>query len=165
MTYGFWDAVGLSGVQVPMFFVAGSIDDVSGYDPCIRSLWEGSVNVDRSLLTFDNANHNAAAPIPAPAESFKTSEGKSPTYDHYADAVWDTVRMNNIAQHFVTAWLGKYLGGDSVMAAYLDLIPNANDGVFSQNKDGSFNAEHSHWKGFQDRTAKGLRFETLLAAE
>ena len=73
--------------------------------------------------------------------------------------------MNNIAQHFVTAWLGKYLGGDSVMAAYLDLIPNANDGVFSQNKDGSFNAEHSHLKGFQDRTAKGLRFETLVAAE
>ena len=165
MTYGLWDAVGLSGVQVPMFFVAGSIDDVSGYDPGIRSLWEGSVNVDRSLLTFDNANHNAAAPIPAPAESFKTSEGKSPTYDHYADAVWDTVRMNNIAQHFVTAWLGKYLGGDSVMAAYLDLMPNANDGVFSQNKDGSFNAEHSHWKGFLDRTAKGLRFETLVAAE
>ena len=165
LTYGVWDAAGLAGVQIPMLFVAGSVDDVSGYNPGIRSLWEGSVNVDRSLLTFDNANHNAAAPMPAPLESLNVAEGELSPYDHYADAVWDTVKMNNIAQHFVTAWLGKYLGGDAEMDAYLELTPNANDSVWAVNEDGTFKDEHTHWKGFHNRTAKGLRFEVLPAAE
>lgn len=165
LTYGVWDAEGLKGVQIPMLFVAGSVDDVSGYNPGIRSLWEGSVNVDRSLLTFDNANHNAAAPMPAPAEALNVAQGELSPYDHYADPVWDTVKMNNIAQHFVTAWLGKYLGGDAEMGAYFDLTPNANDSIWAQNEDGTFKDEHTHWKGFHNRTAKGLRFEVLPAAE
>ncbi|MDB9857680.1 dienelactone hydrolase [Amylibacter sp.] len=165
LTYGVWDGAGLAGVQIPMLFVAGSVDDVSGYSPGIRNIWEGSVNVDRSLLTFDNANHNAAAPMPAPAEAYTVAEGGLAPYDHYADAVWDTVRMNNIAQHFVTAWLGKYLGGNGEMDAYLTLTPNANDGVWAANDDGTFKEEHTHWTGFHDRTAKGLRFEVLPAAE
>ena len=32
----------------------------------IRAIWKGAGSVDRALLTFDNANHNAGAPIPAP---------------------------------------------------------------------------------------------------
>ncbi|MEJ6707912.1 MAG: dienelactone hydrolase [Amylibacter sp.] len=165
LTYGVWDGAGLAGVQIPMLFVAGSADDVSGYSPGVRNIWEGSVNVDRSLLTFENANHNAAAPMPAPAESYNVDEGGLAPYDHYSDAVWDTVRMNNITQHFVTAWLGKYLGGDRAMDAYLTLTPNANDGVWATNEDGTFKDEHSHWAGFQNRKAKGLRFEVLPAAE
>lgn len=161
--YGIWDSVGLAGVQIPIMFVAGSEDDISGYNPGTRNLWEACVNVDRSLLTFENANHNAAAPIPAPAEALKTMEGDLSPYDHYADAVWDTVKMNNIAQHFVTAWLGKYLGGDSAMAAYLDLKPYANNSVWAQHEDGTFKVKHSYWKGFHNRTAKGLRFEILPA--
>ncbi|WGI20372.1 dienelactone hydrolase [Amylibacter sp. IMCC11727] len=165
LTYGVWDAAGLASVQIPMLFVAGSVDDVSGYNPGIRSIWEGAVNVDRSLLTFDNANHNAAAPMPAPAEALQVADGGLSPYDHYADPVWDTVKMNNIAQHFVTAWLGKYLGGDAEMEAYLDLTPNANDSVWAVNEDGTFKDEHTHWKGFHNRTAKGLRFEVLPAAD
>ena len=163
LNYGIWDSVGLAGVQIPMMFVAGSEDDISGYNPGIRNLWEGCVNVDRSLLTFENANHNAAAPIPAPAEALKTMAGDLSPYDHYADAVWDTVKMNKIAQHFVTAWLGKYLGGDPAMDAYLDLRPYANNSVWAQHEDGTFKAKHSYWKGFHNRTAKGLRFEVLPA--
>ncbi len=165
LTYGVWDAEGLAGVQIPMLYVAGSVDDVSGYSPGIRNIWEGSVNVDRALLTFDNANHNAAAPMPAPAEALQVADGGLSPYDHYADAVWDTVKMNNIAQHFVTAWLGKYLGGNAEMDAYLDLTPNAGDSVWAVNDDGTFKDEHTHWKGFHNRTAKGLRFEVLPAAE
>lgn len=165
LTYGVWDAAGLAGVQIPMLFVAGSVDDVSGYSPGIRSLWEGSVNVDRALLTFDNANHNAAAPMPAPAEAYQVAAGGLAPYDHYSDPVWDTVRMNNIAQHFVTAWLGKHLGGDAQMDAYLSLTPNAGDGVWSVNEDGTFKDDHTYWAGFHERTAQGLRYEVLPAAQ
>ncbi|APH72433.1 alpha/beta hydrolase family protein [Aquibium oceanicum] len=157
MERGFWDAEGLKGIEIPMFFVAGSVDDVSGYEKGVKVIYEQAVNSDRYLLTFENANHNAAAPMPAPVESWKVSEklGWAP-FDHYADPVWDTVRMNNIAQHFATAFLGKELKGDESMDAYLDLVENAQDGVWAVNEDKSFKPEHTYWKGFGDRTAKGL---------
>ncbi len=166
MNTGFWDADTLKGVKIPMMFVAGSVDDVSGYENGIRAIWKGAANIDRSLLTFDNANHNAAAPMPAPAESFRDDEKLGfNVSEHYTDAVWNTARMNNIAQHFVTAWLDKYLKADASKDAYLELVPNSNDSVWAQEKDGTFKPEHNHWKGFPKRTAKGLRFERLKVGE
>jgi predicted dienelactone hydrolase len=166
MERGFWDAEGLKGIEIPMFFVAGSVDDVSGYEKGVKAIYAGAVNADRYLLTFENANHNAAAPMPAPAESWTVSEklGRAP-FDHYADPVWDTVRMNNIAQHFATAFLGKQLKGDAAMDPYLDLVENAQDGVWAVNEDKSLKPEHSYWKGFGDRTAKGLSLMHAPAAE
>lgn len=166
MTYGIWDAETLKGVEIPMLFIAGSVDDVSGYDPGVRSIWQLATGVDRALLTFDNANHNAGAPYPAPAEGREVDPnlGFAP-FDHYADAVWDTVRMNNISQHFATAWMDMHLKGDAAKGDYLDLVPNGNDGVTALEDDGSEKPEHTHWKGFQDRTAKGLRYEVLKAGE
>ncbi|MEM9552054.1 MAG: dienelactone hydrolase, partial [Pseudomonadota bacterium] len=115
---------------------------------------------DRALLTFDNAGHNAGAPMPVPAEALAPgAEGA----DHYLDPVWDTATMNNIAQHFVTVWMDLHLKGETERAAYLDLTPNANDGVWDSNDDGSFTPEHSYWTGFSNGTARGLRFEWLRA--
>ncbi len=163
---GFFDADTLEGVRIPMLFVAGSADDVSLYEDGVRAIWEEAVNVDRSLLTFENANHNAAAPYPAPEESYEFDPelGFAP-FEHYADAVWDTVRMNNIAQHFATAWLDLYLKDDAGKQAYLDLVPDSDDGNFALNEDGTPAPEFDYWTGFQDRTAKGLRFESLAAGE
>ncbi len=162
MNTGFWDAKGLGGVRLPMFFIAGSDDDVSGYEKGIKAIYENTVNVDRYLLTFKYANHNAAAPIPAPAESWKHSEtlGYAP-FSHYSDPVWDTLRMNNIMQHFVTAYFGKHLQNNAQMDAYLDLVPDSADAVFSAEKDGTLKPDHTYWKGFEKRTAKGLKLEFL----
>ena len=155
--YGFWDATGLAGVRTPVFFVAGSVDSTSGYSPGVRSLYEGTVNAQRYLLTYENANHNAGAPIPAPKETRTLTCGTgAATFacaEHYTDAVWDNVRMNNIAQHFATAFLNKYLKADAAMDAYLDLVPNAVDGKGA-----------TYWKGFAPTTAVGLRLEKLPAA-
>jgi len=142
---GFWDAAGLSGIHVPMFFVAGSVDDVAGYSPGVRNLYEGAVNAPRYLLTFENANHNAGAPIPAPRETWlPAAGGKPPTAGHYADAVWDSVRMNNIAEHFATAFFGKYIDRDGAMDQYLDVPAGAKD-----------------WPGFAKRSSAGLKLEKL----
>ena len=155
--YGFWDAAGLAGVQTPVFFVSGSVDSISGYAPGVRSLYEGTVKAQRYLLTYENANHNAGAPIPAPKETrgltCGTGDGASACSEHYTDAVWDNVRMNNIAQHFATAFLNMYLKADAAMDAYLDLVPNAVDGKGA-----------TYWKGFAPNTAVGLRLEKLAAA-
>ena len=158
--YGVWDEAGLSKIRVPMFFIAGSVDDVSGYEKGTKAIFEGATNIDRYLLTFENANHNAAAPIPAPTESLKHSEslGYAP-FGHYSDPVWDTLRMNNITQHFATAYFGKHLKNQSEMSDYLDLIEVAKDGVHALEKDGTPKAEHTYWKGFAKRTAVGLKLE------
>ena len=164
--FSFFDAESLKGVQIPMMFMAGSEDDVSLYEGGVKAIWEESINVDRALLTFDNANHNAAAPIPAPAESYEDNPALGfPAFEHYADAVWDTVRMNNITQHFATAWMDLHLKGDSSKQDYLDLVPNSNDGVNAMEADGSLMDTHTYWKGFANRTAKGLHFEWLMAGE
>ncbi|WP_342846648.1 dienelactone hydrolase [Sulfitobacter sp. AS59] len=160
MNTGFWNAEGLSGIKIPMLFMAGSQDMTSLYEKGVRAIWENASNTNRSLLTFENAGHNAAAPIPAPAESYRHDEALGYNVSgHYTDPVWDQARMNNIAQHFVTAWMDNHLKGDATAGEYLDLVENSNDGVWSMNEDGTPKEDHSYWKGFDKDTAKGLRFE------
>lgn len=166
MNRGFWDAKGLSGVQIPMLFIAGSQDDTSLYEDGIRAIWQNTSNVDRALLTYMNAGHNAGAPMPAPEESYYFSEDKGFNIsEHYTDAVWDTVRMNNIAQHFVTAWLDSHLKGEAEKETYLDLVEDSNAGVWSVAEDGTEKEDHSYWKGFAEGSAKGLMYETRAAGE
>ena len=141
MQVGFWDAEGLKGIRTPIMFVAGSVDEVAGYEKGTRAIYLGAVNADRYLLTFVNANHNAAAPIPAPEETYVATDGRPSPFTHYADAVWDTTRMNNIFDHFATAYLDLYLKGEADKRAYLDVAPGA------------------PWKGFKARTAVGLTLE------
>lgn len=160
MQAGFWDAEGLEAIEVPVLFMAGSLDETSGYENGTRALWAAATGTDRALLTFENAKHNAAAPIPAPREVWDTGR-----FDHYADAVWDTVRMNNIAQHFATAFLDLHLKDDEDAAAYLDLIPVAAEGTWSVDEDGEPTDEHTFWLGFPEGTAAGLTFERLGPGE
>jgi len=58
--------------------------------------------------------------------------------------------MNNISDHFVTAFFGKALKSEKRMETYLNLSPNANEGK-----------DETTWHGFLPRTAKGLRLEYL----
>ncbi|WP_323035979.1 alpha/beta hydrolase family protein [Pararhodobacter sp.] len=164
MNSGLWDAAGLAGLRVPTLLIAGSMDTISGYD-AIRTIFDGAVNTDRHLLTYENAGHNAAAPIPAPAESYAISEtlGWAP-FAHYADPVWDTLRMNEIAQHFVLAFLDLRLRGMTDRARFLDVIENANEGQWAV-ENGQQTADHTAWAGFQQGTAVGLRFESHRASE
>ncbi|MGV8951019.1 MAG: alpha/beta hydrolase family protein [Cypionkella sp.] len=115
---GVWDAAGLSKLAVPALIMAGSADDVSGYVTGMRLIHQQAP--DTLLLTFEGAGHNAAAPFPAPKEAFTPSARMDflPA-EHYADPVWDTVRMNGIAQHFAVAFLGLHLKREAEMARYL----------------------------------------------
>lgn len=158
MNNNFWDAEGLAGIEIPMLFMAGSNDTVSGYENGIRKIWEGATGVDRTLVTFDGGGHNTVAPIPAPQESFATGVS-----GHYTDPVWDTVFMNNVGQHFITAWLDKELKGSSVVDKYLELTAKGSDGVWSVDENGDFTSDHTYWAGFKEGTADGIRFETLTA--
>jgi predicted dienelactone hydrolase len=152
MQTGVWDAEGLKGIRTPVLFVAGSVDEIAGYEKGTKAIYTGAVNADRYLLTFINAGHNAAAPYPVPAEAMTdplstraTSPlGAASPFGHYADAVWDTTRMNNILQHFATAFFDLHLKGEREKQAFFDLVPNGKDGA---------------WKGFKPRSATGLMLE------
>ncbi len=162
---GFWDDAGLAGFEKPLLLMAGSADDVSIYD-AMREIFAGTTGTTRHLLTFEAANHNAAAPMPAPAESWAPVETLDfVPFAHYADAVWDTNRMNNIAQHFATAFMDLHLKGDNDKAAFFDLIERAEDGVVALDDTGKETADHTYWEGFAPRTAQGLVFETRAAGE
>lgn len=162
---GLWDAWGLSGLRVPTLFMAGSADDVSVYE-AIRTIFDEATGVDRHLLTFINGNHNTAAPMPAPREAWAPSEDLDfSMFDHYADPVWDTVRMNNIAQHFSTAFFSLHLKGDVGKRPFLELIPNGEDGVIALDEEAKPTEDHTYWVGFAPRTARGLRFESKREGE
>ena len=161
----FWDEAGLAGLRKPTLMMAGSVDDVAVY-PAMRQIFEQATGTDRHLLTFLGANHNAAAPMPAPAEAWEDTGILDFTpFDHYADAVWDNVRMNNIAQHFATAFMNLHLKGNEDMARYLDLVEYGEEGKVSLTDTGEEKGDHSYWAGFDPRTAAGLRFETLKQDE
>ncbi len=165
MNAGLWDSAGLAGLRVPTLIMAGSADEVSVY-AAMREIFEMTSGTDRYLLTFEAAGHNAAAPIPAPEESRQPVETLDfIPFDHYADPVWDTVRMNNIAQHFATAFFDLHLKEDVERRSYLDLVEDADTGVYSVDDAGLPTPDHTYWKGFANRTARGLRLEARQKGE
>jgi predicted dienelactone hydrolase len=166
MPAGFWDADGLKGIRTPVMFVAGSADETSGYEKGTKAIFLGATNADRYLLTFIDAGHNAGAPIPAPVESYPVSPTSNPiAFTHHADPVWDTVRMNNILDHFASAYFGLHLKGEGEKQAYLDVIPAGKDGVYAVDRDGKPGPTHTYWKGFKRGTAVGLTLQHLTPGQ
>ncbi len=147
MERGVWDAEGLKGLKVPTFFVAGSQDDISGYEKGIKAIYNGAINSDRYLLTYENARHNVA-PNPPPVESLQPGLHFDEYY-RYADPAWSEERINNINQHFVTAFLGVHLKNED-FEKYLDISEHSNDG---------------DWPGFKPRSSTGLELLHASPAE
>lgn len=141
MARGVWSADGLKGVKVPVFFVAGNLDDISGYEDGTRAMYKGVQNADRYLLTYLNARHNIAPNAP-PAASLLSPKD----YEHYSEPSWNEKRLNNINQHFVTAFLGIYLQHKDYHK-YLQVQEKSNE---------------KPWTGFKPRSSTGM--ELLHAA-
>jgi predicted dienelactone hydrolase len=158
MNTGFWRAEDLAGINVPTFYLAGDADTTAGYEEGTRAIFENAVNSDRYLLTFKSAGHSAGAPYPLPVEIINSGD---PTgAGHYTDPVWDTVRMNNIMDHFATAYFDHMLKNKEGRISYLQLVPDGADGVYSV-KNGQPNDDHTYWKGFGPGEAVGLKLEHL----
>ncbi|MCP9754253.1 dienelactone hydrolase [Lacihabitans sp. CCS-44] len=138
MERGVWDAESLKGLKIPTFFFAGSQDDISGYEKGIKAIYNGAVNTDRYMLTYMNARHNVA-PNPPPAESLKPGLHIDEYY-RYAEPSWNEKRINNINQHFVTAFLGIHLKQKD-FGKYLNLPQDSNTKT---------------WEGFKPRSSVGL---------
>jgi predicted dienelactone hydrolase len=138
MARGVWNLETLKGLKVPTFFIVGSQDDISGYEKGVKAIYNGAINAERYLLTYKNARHNVA-PNPPPIEAMKP-DLHIDEYYRYAEPVWDERKINNINQHFVTAFLGKLLKKQDY-DTYLDLPENSNTET---------------WTGFIPRSSPGL---------
>lgn len=157
---GFWDAEALAGIRIPSFWVVGDKDDVSGYWAVV-GLFDNAIHSERYLLTYANALHNVAPNIP-PATVRDFAD-----YERYSEPAWDERRINNINQHFVTAFLDQYLRGVDNNAYLRPIVENANDGVASFDENGNRTEDYSYWEGFIPRTATGmsLRFAQASSEE
>ena len=141
MADGVWNPADLQGIEVPTFYLAGSADATAGYEFGTRAIFENATHSDRYLLTYVDAGHNAGAPIPVPVELLGHEDQIAAS--HYTDPVWDSVRMNNIMDHFATAFFDYHLRDNPESLTYLQ----------------------NHLKGFGESAARGLLLEHLMPTE
>lgn len=152
----FWDADTMLGLTVPSFFLVGSQDDVSLYENGVKRFYDWALNSERYMLVFNEARHNIAPNAYGP-EALLPEEMSADDYMRFAEPAWDERKLNNVVQHFATAFFDQYVKGEDT-SEYLDLIERSNDGVWSVDENGEFTPDHTHWLGFPNRTAVGMEF-------
>jgi predicted dienelactone hydrolase len=144
---GFWDSEAIQNLTIPTLFIVGSEDQTTGY-AAARWLFDNAVSSERYLLIYQGAIHEVG-PNPAPP----LAAGHFREYIHYQEPAWDNRRLNNINQHFVTAFLGVHLRGEQdLYAPYLDISPVSNESPRTDT------AHPDYWRGFLNWTAIGMEF-------
>ncbi|MEM7020433.1 MAG: dienelactone hydrolase [Pseudomonadota bacterium] len=144
---GFWSAQGIKNLRVPSLFIIGSQDQTTGY-AATQWVFEHAINAARYMLVFQGAIHEIAT-NPAPPLTYDRFR----EYVHYQEPAWDNRRLNNVNQHFITAFLGKHLLGETERYdKYLELSPISNDSPRTDTSDPNY------WTGFRNWTAIGMEF-------
>jgi predicted dienelactone hydrolase len=159
-----WAPGGLAAIHAPTFFIVGSQDHLVGYDPGVRTLFEGETSAPRYLLVFREAGHDIAMSPPPPAMQDRLWD-----QDWFQDPVWRQARLNGIEAHFITGFLDRYVKGDSAKAAYTDgLVVNSDDGTWPKPPAGYGAVSPGPpaatlWKGFTEAHAAGMSLEFRAA--
>jgi hypothetical protein len=153
-----WTKDGLSAITAPSLFIVGSQDQVVGYDPGVKTLFDEETGAPRYLLTFENAGHSIGMDG-APAAMRK----RLWDLDWFEDPVWRKSRILAIETHFITAFLDLEAKGERDKAAYLDVAePISNRSVWPSHPGEAYDAVSSGaapltvWKGFQRGHIAGM---------
>lgn len=153
-----WTAADLAKISAPVLIISGDQDDVVNFDHGVSWLFDHLTGADRHMLVFQNARHN----IGGNSVTVSTTMDFS-TLEYFAEPVWRTERINQINQHFITAFLDLHLKGDQSRIPYLDVpTQSAAAGTWpsapGEQIGGRFadSAQSAHWRGFQRRWAMGL---------
>lgn len=141
-----FSSASMAALKVPVLYVAGDLDDISGYDG-IRSLYQQSGSPHKYLLTYHNARHNIA-PHPAPS----VASGSELDIGHYYEPAWSSRTLNEINKHFALAMFDCHLKKMAESCTYLNL-PTKPD----QQKGEGKPAET--WRGFDPRYATGMSWQ------
>ncbi len=159
-----WDGEGLRQLHAPLLLIAGDQDKTVGY-ASPKTIFDHATRANRYLLTFQEGGHSIG--MNGAPESMRS---KLWDQDWFEDPVWRKDRVLGVELHFITAFLDMYVKGDAKAGDYLNVIPNANDGVWPPPKPGAPYSAYSPgadgitvWKGFQRNHATGLSFEHRAA--
>ena len=149
---GYWSEKGIKNLKVPSLFIVGSQDQTTGF-AAAQWLFDHAVHAERYLLVYQGAIHEVATNPAPPLAALYPRE-----YAHYQEPAWDNRRLNNINQHFITAFLGRHLLGNSnKYDEYLNLPTISNDTPRTDTKDPNY------WKGFANWTAIGMELHQRKA--
>jgi predicted dienelactone hydrolase len=149
---------GLADLQAPTLFIVGDKDDVVGFDPGVKTLFDGAVNADRYLLVFKAAGHSIGMDGAPPGQASSLWD-----QDWFEDPVWRKERTVGVSLHFITAFLDLHMKGQVDRAAYLDVVPDSDAGVWPFGASAPYAAYSAGtggvtvWKGFQKTHAAGMR--------
>ncbi|WP_076540570.1 acetylhydrolase [Shewanella sp. UCD-KL21] len=136
----------LQNIDVPMLYIAGDLDDVSGYEG-IEDAYQ-QTGSPSYLLTYHNARHNIA-PHPAPKVAFNNDLDLG----HYFEPAWDSRQLNAINEHFVLAMMDCHVKKQAKQCEFLQLEGSSNQ----QNVEGK---PTPAWKGFPARFATGMSWKS-----
>jgi predicted dienelactone hydrolase len=158
--YGSWGTTGLQAIKAPLLLIAGDRDLTLDYRLHARAFFDQATNSNRYLLTFLNGGH-ALGLGPAPDEMRLHLWDQ----DWFEDPVWRKDRLTGVMQHFITAFLDRYVKDDTTRSAYLDgLVERGDEGVWNAPANTPWGAQSpggngvTLWKGFARRHAEGLTF-------
>lgn len=153
-----WGSDGLEGITAPLLLIQGDADRTVDYRSGALADFNKARNSDRYLLTFLQAGHDIGLTPPPPQ-----MRGNLWDMDWFVDPIWRPERVNAINLHFITAFLGVYLKGDTGMKSFLDVpIEASGDGDWNAPDGTPWDAyspggkDITLWKGFQRRHAQGL---------
>lgn len=142
-----FDERAMQGISVPSLYIAGDLDDISGYEG-IQKLYNQTGSLDKYMLTYKNARHNIA-PHPAPAIAQSSSELD---IGHYYEPSWSMRNINEINKHFVLAMMDCHVKAVASQCQYLDLPQNGDQKVV----DGK---PLPQWHGFDNRFSTGMDWQ------
>lgn len=153
-----WSDAGLAQMTKPLLLISGDQDDVVNHENGVRWLFDSLKNADRYHLIYREARHNIVGnPI-----NFGTN-ASAEMVGYAREPVWRQERLNQINQHFVTAFLDVTLKGQATTRRFLDVpVPVANDGLWPTKLGDLDRGEMAgddqpgYWRGFQRRWATGL---------
>lgn len=155
-----WTAGALATIGQPILIIAGDHDDAVDYRDGVRWIFDNLKSSDRSLLVYREAKHNIAGNAVA-----LNGDASAESIAYAYEPVWRLERINQVNQHFVTAFLDSRLKGETAAARFLDLpVSLARDGVwplaFGTLTKGAFAGDDQpgYWRGFQRGSATGLEF-------
>lgn len=153
-----WGTEGLRAITAPLMLISGDRDMTVDYQTGARAFFDMATNSRRYLLTFRGAGHRIGLG-PAPDEM----RTRLWDQDWFEDPVWRQDRIVGINLHLITAFLDRYVKGDTSRGPYLDgLIPRSSEGVWPSSAGGDYSAYSpgtdgiTVWKGFQRGHAEGL---------
>jgi predicted dienelactone hydrolase len=157
-TLAAWGTTGLENIRVPLLLIAGNKDRTVDYATGARAIFDTATHSTRYLLTFKEGGHSLGLNV-AP----QSMQARLWDKDWFEDPVWRKERISAINDHFITAFLDRYVKGDSSRQTYLDVqTPDSDAGVWQAQSTlpyGAYSPSDVNitvWQGFQRNHAAGL---------